>query len=84
MLRENRVTPAATGRSICNLSRSNDSTMAMGKKEKKQAEAIRNRLKKLRQQLAGAKQQCDDPAEAARLQQQVNEAEAELQKLKDA
>ena len=58
--------------------------MAMGKKEKKQAEAIRNKLKKLRQQLAGAKQQCDDPDEVTRLQQQVDDAEAELKRLKES
>lgn len=57
--------------------------MAMGKKEKKQAEAIRNKLKKLRQQLAGAKQQCDDPGEVTRLQQQVDDAEAEIKRLKE-
>ncbi|MCA9118169.1 MAG: hypothetical protein KDA79_24020 [Planctomycetaceae bacterium] len=56
--------------------------MAMGKKEKKQAEALQNKLKKLRQLLAGAKDQCDDPAEVVELQQQVNAAEAELKRLK--
>jgi DNA-binding FrmR family transcriptional regulator len=54
----------------------------MDKKAKKKIQALNQRLQKLRQQLAGAKKQMDDPSELATLQQQVAEAEAELAKVK--
>ena len=51
--------------------------MALNKKQKKLIEANKNKIAKLRQQLAGAKQQVDDPGEITRL-------EAEITKLEDA
>ena len=54
----------------------------MDKKAKKKIQALNQRLQKLRQQLAGAKKQMDDPSELAGLQQQVAEAEADLAKVK--
>ena len=56
----------------------------MDKKAKKRIDVLQQRLKKLRQQLSGAKQQMDDPDEVVRLEQQINEAESELQKLKES
>jgi len=56
----------------------------MDKKAKKKIDVLQQKLQKLRQQLAGAKKQMDDPDEVARLQQQVADAEAELAKLKES
>ncbi len=55
----------------------------MDKKAKKKIDTLHQRLQKLRQQLAGAKKQADDPAELHLLQKQVAEVEAELAKLKE-
>lgn len=51
----------------------------MDKKTKKRIEVLRIRLQKLRQQLAGARQQCDDPAEPAQLENEIRVTEQELQ-----
>ncbi|MEN6494532.1 MAG: hypothetical protein ABFD16_09575 [Thermoguttaceae bacterium] len=56
----------------------------MDKKAKKKIDTLNQRLQKLRQQLAGAKKQTDDPAELRTLLEQVAEAEAELAKLKES
>jgi ribosomal protein L29 len=55
----------------------------MDKKAKKKAQTLRERLQKLRQQLAGAKGQVDDPGELRILERQIADAEAELARLKD-
>ncbi len=52
------------------------------KKSKKRTQQLQQRLQVLRQQLAGAKKQVDDPAETAALEKQVAQAEAELAKLR--
>lgn len=54
----------------------------MDKKAKKRIQTLNQRLQKLRMQLAGAKQQMDDPDELKVLEQQVAEADDELAKLK--
>jgi cob(I)alamin adenosyltransferase len=54
----------------------------MDKKAKKRLEVIRQKLQMLRQQLAGAKKQDDEPGEVARLQQQIEALEAEAEQLK--
>ncbi|MEX0728596.1 MAG: hypothetical protein WEB58_12745 [Planctomycetaceae bacterium] len=54
----------------------------MDKKTKKQIEVLRTRLNKLQMQLAGARQQCDDPQEVAHLQRAVTETETELKRLR--
>ncbi len=56
----------------------------MDKKVKKKIDALNQRLQTLRQQLAGAKKQMDDPRELKAVQDQVAAAEAELAKLKGA
>jgi DNA-binding FrmR family transcriptional regulator len=60
-----------------------DTTRAttMDKKAKKKQEILRQRLQTLRQQLAGARKQMDDPDEVARLEQQIAAAQADLDKL---
>jgi hypothetical protein len=45
--------------------------MALNKKQKKQLEVIRGKLNSLRQQLAGEKQQMDDPAAVTRIEDEM-------------
>jgi hypothetical protein len=54
----------------------------MDKKAKKRIDVLNQRLRKLRQQLSGHKQQNDDPDELARIEKEIAEAEAELTMLK--
>ncbi len=54
----------------------------MDKKVKKKAHVLQQRIQTLRQQLAGAKRQMDDPAELKSIEQQLAAAEAELAKVK--
>lgn len=54
----------------------------MDKKAKKRIDVLQQRLQKLRMQLAGAKQQMDEPGEVARLEKELAEASAELEKVK--
>ena len=56
----------------------------MDKKHKKRIQTLNERISHLRQQLAGAKKQMDDPAELKSFQDQLAAAEAELQKAKNA
>jgi len=51
------------------------------KKVKKKTQTLRQRLQRLREQLAGARKQMDDPAEVRALEEQIASAEAELAKL---
>jgi hypothetical protein len=54
----------------------------MDKKAQKRMEVLRPKLQKLKQQLAGAKSQMDDPDEVGRLETEIAQAEAEIEKLK--
>lgn len=54
----------------------------MDKKAKKRIEVLRKKIAHLQQQLAGAKQQPDDPDEPARIQAELDAAKAEIDKLK--
>jgi hypothetical protein len=56
--------------------------MTMDKKDKKKTQILHQRIQNLRQQLAGAKKQMDDPQEVESLQRQLASAEAELAKMK--
>jgi hypothetical protein len=56
----------------------------MDKKAKKRIDVLQQKLQKLRQQLAGAKKQNDDPTELAQLERNVVETESELAKLREA
>ena len=54
----------------------------MDKKHKKKIDLLNQRVQGLRQKLAGARKQMDDPAEVKALEQQLAAATAELEKLK--
>lgn len=54
----------------------------MDKKDKKRSEVLQQKIAKLQQLLAGAKQQPDDPAEVPRLEKDLAVAHAELANLK--
>jgi hypothetical protein len=54
----------------------------MDKKAKKRIDLLQQKLQKLRQQLAGAKKQPDEPQEVKRLESEIAATEAELRKLK--
>ena len=54
----------------------------MDKKAKKRIEVLQPKLQKLRQLLAAAKKQPDDPGDVQRLESEIVAAEAELHKLK--
>ncbi len=54
----------------------------MDKRAKKRIEVLRKRLTKLHLQLAGAKEQIDDPEDAKRFEAEIQEAEAEIAKWK--
>jgi DNA-binding FrmR family transcriptional regulator len=56
----------------------------MDKKIKKKTHVLQQRIQTLRQQLAGAKKQMDDPGELKLIEQQLAAAEAELAKMKEA
>jgi DNA-binding FrmR family transcriptional regulator len=56
----------------------------MDKRVKKKSHVLQQRIQSLRQQLAGARKQMDDPAELKSLEQQLVAAEAELAKIKEA
>jgi hypothetical protein len=55
--------------------------MALDKKHKKQLEAAKTRMQKLRQLLAGAKDQPDDPNEITRLKSEIADLEEQMRKL---
>ena len=54
----------------------------MDKKAKKRIEVCNQKLQSLRQQLAGAKAQDDEPGEVDRLEAEIAALEAEVHKLK--
>lgn len=54
----------------------------MDKKAKKRIDLLNQRLQKLRQQLAGARKQMDDPADVTRLEHEIENVSSELEKLK--
>ena len=55
----------------------------MDKKAKKRIDLLQQRLQKLRQQLAGAKMQPDEPGEPERLAREIAAVEKELAQLKE-
>lgn len=55
----------------------------MDKKTKKKLQALREKQKRLRQQIAGVRKQCDDPAELAALEKEEAKITAEIDKLKE-
>jgi hypothetical protein len=57
---------------------------AVDKKQKKQLEAAKTRIQKLRQLLAGARDQPDDPEDIVRLKREIAEVEAQIHKLHES
>ena len=53
----------------------------MDKKAKKRLEVLHQRLQQLRQKLAGARKQDDEPGEVKRLEAEIAAAETEAKKL---
>ena len=58
--------------------------MALNKKQKKQIEALKNKMQRVQQLLTAAKNQPDDPAEAPRLEKEIAAMQAEIEKIKSA
>lgn len=56
----------------------------MDKKTKKKIDVLRKRLQKLKQQVAGAKQQNDEPDEIKRLEAEILQADSEIEKLRSS
>lgn len=56
----------------------------MDKKAKKRIDVLNQKLQKLRQLLSAAKQQPDEPDDITRLEREIEEADAELHKLKQS
>jgi hypothetical protein len=56
----------------------------MDKKSQKRIDVLQPKLQKLRQLLAAAKRQPDEPGDIQRLESEIAAAEAELQKLKSS
>jgi hypothetical protein len=54
----------------------------MDKKSKKKLEVLNQKLQLLRQQVAGAKKQNDEPGEIKRREKELAAVEAEIEKLK--
>ena len=54
----------------------------MDKKAKKRIGVLNQRVQKLRQQLSGAKKQPDEPEEIPRLEREIDDAVAEIARLK--
>ena len=57
-------------------------TASMDKKAKKKLDVVHQKLGMLRQQLAGAKKQDDEPGEVQRLEREIADLEAQAEKLK--
>jgi hypothetical protein len=56
----------------------------MDKKAKKRIDLLHKKVGDLRQRLAGAKKQMDDPQEVRQLEADIAAAQAEIEKLKEA
>ena len=57
-------------------------SMALDKKSKKRLEVIRKKIDKLQLQLAGAKEQNDEPGDVERIDKELADLTAELRQLK--
>ena len=58
--------------------------MALNKKQKKQVEAARKKITSLEQQLAGARDQPDDPNEAPRLEAEIEKLRAQIRTINES
>lgn len=57
--------------------------MALNKKQKKQLEVIRKKIPSLRQQLAGEKEQMDDPARVKALEDEITKLETQAREIRE-
>ncbi|MCA9083859.1 MAG: hypothetical protein KDA81_07375 [Planctomycetaceae bacterium] len=58
--------------------------MSLNKKQKKQIDALKNKLQRAQQLLSAARNQPDDPAEVPKLEKEVAMIQAEIDKIKNA
>ncbi|MCA9018459.1 MAG: hypothetical protein KDA91_01190 [Planctomycetaceae bacterium] len=56
--------------------------MSLNKKQKKQIDALKNKINGLQQLLRAARNQPDDPAEIPRLEKQIADLQTEIEKIK--
>lgn len=56
--------------------------MSLNKKQQKQIEAAKNKIQRLQTLLSAARKQPDDPQEIPRLEKQIAELNAEIEKIK--
>ncbi len=56
--------------------------MVLNKKQKKQIDVIRKKIPVLRQQLAGEKEQMDDPANVKRLEDEITKLEEQARTIR--
>ncbi|MFO1000569.1 MAG: hypothetical protein U0936_09525 [Planctomycetaceae bacterium] len=57
--------------------------MALNKKQQKQIEAAKNKITRLRGLLAAAKNQPDDPKEIPRLEKEIADLNAEIERIRN-
>jgi hypothetical protein len=55
----------------------------MNKKQKKQIDALKNKVQRLQQLLNAARKQPDDPADIPQLERQIAELNAEMEKIRN-
>ena len=58
--------------------------MVLNKKQKKQIDALKNKMQKAQQLLTAARNQPDDPADVPRLEKEVASYQAEIDKIRNA
>lgn len=58
--------------------------MALNKKQKKQIDALKNKMQKAQQLLAAARVQPDDPADVPRLEKEVAAFQEEIDKIRNS
>ncbi len=57
--------------------------MALNKKQQKQIDAAKNKILRLRELLKAAKNQPDDPREIPRLEKEIADLNAEIEKIRN-
>lgn len=57
--------------------------MSLNKKQQKQTEAAKNKIQRLRKLLKAARNQPDDPQEIPRLEKQIADLNAEIEKIRN-
>lgn len=58
--------------------------MALNKKQKKQIEALKNKIQRAQQLLNAARTQPDDPEDVPKLESQIADFQAEIEKIRNA